>query len=686
MGSSELDAAPTGPRRRVLLTGADIPVEIVRSVGLEPETVSADRVDARSAGARAVVYSHLRDSDARAFQRAQLSRSAADPALLILDLPASTGAPALDYAMRRLRAFAERLAAIAGVPLDLERLRTEIRGTGARAAELRGPGPAAVVAGWPAAPADWPVAEAAGFDVRWVEGDAGYGDESASGDLADPWRALAERHAARVATSTRASLRARADALLEAADRLGAGVVILSRRDDDDAAAWFAAVLRARADGRVTILDRGSEQRPGAAPTPSERPRPRRLLAFSSGFSAYQREWFEGIRARVAAGDRLAVVNADAPQEILRALDIPFVVNQWWASVVAAKGATAAYGAALDRAGLPALAQAYNSRGLAEALGVGDAAPWGGLPTPSLLAAMRAEDAVGGIFEEWAACTGAELVLYDRTLESRATFPVEWWELLADHWEETLEPERLDLLTAQIRDAIPALERLGGRHLDEARLREVLDLVNEQEEWYRRTRDLIAATRPAPVSIVDTIPATMIPQWHRGTEWGRDAARAFHDEVAARVAAGEAACPEERVRLMWVGRGIWEHLWLYQAFEESHGAVFVWSMYLGLAADGYLRRMRPDQDPIRALASRFVTVGDELRMPTWAAAWHVAEARRHQVDAAVAIADAEPAVVDALRAAGIPVLQLAVDNLDLGDAASLRRPIAEFLDALPARH
>jgi hypothetical protein len=39
----------------------------------------------------------------------------------------------------------------------------------------------------------------------------------------------------------------------------------------------------------------------------------------------------------VAQGEPFAFVNADVPQEIFRAMDIPYVVNQWWASVCAAK-------------------------------------------------------------------------------------------------------------------------------------------------------------------------------------------------------------------------------------------------------------------------------------------------------------------------------------------------------------
>jgi hypothetical protein len=53
--------------------------------------------------------------------------------------------------------------------------------------------------------------------------------------------------------------------------------------------------------------------------------------------NAYQREWFAGLRERVARGEPFAFVNADVPQEIFRAMDIPYVVNQWWAAVCSAK-------------------------------------------------------------------------------------------------------------------------------------------------------------------------------------------------------------------------------------------------------------------------------------------------------------------------------------------------------------
>ncbi|MDB5722129.1 MAG: 2-hydroxyacyl-CoA dehydratase, partial [Alphaproteobacteria bacterium] len=249
-------------------------------------------------------------------------------------------------------------------------------------------------------------------------------------------------------------------------------------------------------------------------------------------------------------------------------------------------------------------------------------------------------------------------------------------------WDEALEAERIDLMVAELKTVIGRIEAKTGRSFSAERFAEVMELVNSLEEYYRRTRDLIARTIPAPIGIVDSMPATMVPQWHRGTVWARDAARAFYEEVRARVDAGLAAAPNERVRLMFVGRGLWSDMGFYQKWEESHGAVFVWSMYLALAADGYIRSTEGGRDPMRALAARFLTMGDELRMPTWAGPWHVHEAKTHQVDGAVALADADPFVIRALREAGVPVLELSADNFNREgeDSAAIEASITVFIE------
>lgn len=551
-----------------------------------------------------------------------------------------------------------------------------------------------------------------------------------AGDGGDPWDALARRPVQADAVDPVA----RARGLVDLARAARAARVLHLRAAGDEAqpwlrrwlevacaetgVAWTAIDLRADEPPEASVreaLERGATARraqpaataappspAAAAPAPPRPPAPpgqpgktqegrsRKSLQAVADFSRYQREWFAGVQARALNGEPFAVVNADAPQEILRAFDIPFVVNQWWGSIVAAKQQSRRYLGLLREQGYPTDAEPYSAQGLAAAFDT-DAgqAPWGGLPRPQWLLAFTASAATRGIFTSWAQHTGAELCLLDRTIDTRVDLPLEWWDRLPHDWDDTLEPPRLDLIEREFAELIARIERSTGRTFDEQRFRTVMDLVNEQEAYYRRTRDLIAACPRAPVGVVDSMPATMVPQWHRGTEWGRDAARALHDEVRSRIDQGAVACPDERLRLMWVGRGLWSDMGFYQRWESSHGAVFVWTMYLALAADGYLRYCSPSQSPLRALAARFVTMGDELRMPTWAGAWHVREARTHRVDAAIAIDDADPLVLRALERAGVPVLRLALNNFAGGGVAGLddaARQVGAFLDALsPSR-
>lgn len=469
---------------------------------------------------------------------------------------------------------------------------------------------------------------------------------------------------------------------------LGTRKAIIVESAGDEATAWDSGYFTRELTALGFAIERvgGISPAPVQAAAPARRaapPRSRKSLASIASFGAFQRDWFKGLREQVAAGAPLAVVNANSPQEILRAMDVPFVVNQWWASIVAAKQQSPRYFQLLRDHGYPSDAEAYSSQGLAAAFDSdAENAPWGGLPRPAFVQAPLGTDATPRIFEHWARETGADLFLFERTIESRLDFPIDWWDSMQDRWDEVLEPQRLDLMVAELKTLIERIERTTDRRFDARKFAKIMGLVNEQEDYYRKTRDLITGAHPVPVSIADTMPATMVPQWHRGTEWARDAARDFYQEVKARHEAGEAACSDEKLRLMWVGRGMWSDMGFYQRWEQSHGAVFVWSMYLSLAADGYIRRTTRGQDPLRALAARFVTMGDELRMPTWAGAWHVKEAETHAVDGAVALSDADPFVLRALRRAGVPVLSLDLDNYnqETSDADAIDRQIVAFLD------
>lgn len=410
-------------------------------------------------------------------------------------------------------------------------------------------------------------------------------------------------------------------------------------------------------------------------------------LACTARLTRYQREWFAGVRERAAAGEPVALLSADAPHEIYRAMDIPYVVVQWWSSVIAAKQKAPRYLRALAGAGYPDDSEQYNALPLGELLAADDDPPWGGLPRPAIISASLSTDAMRQLFETWAQRSGAVFCPVEKTVDPRDDLPEDWWARLPRAWDRTLARQRLDLLTDELTGLIRVLERTTGRRFSETRFAEAMHLANEQAEHNAAARDLVAATVPAPASIAETMPAVMVPQWHRGSEWARDAAAGFRAELEQRAAAGRAACAGERVRLMWLGRGLWSSLGLYQYFQDTYGAVFVWSMYLGLAADGYARYFE-GADPLRALAARFVTVGDELRMPAWSAAWHVKEAALHQVDGVVSLGEDDYFSVRRLEAAGIPVLSIAADNVDrrTWNEDELKAIIARFIEerALPA--
>lgn len=407
-----------------------------------------------------------------------------------------------------------------------------------------------------------------------------------------------------------------------------------------------------------------------------------KVLASATAATAYQRSWFVGLRERAAAGEPFALVNADAPQEIFRTMEIPYVVNQWWASVCAAKQRAADYLSLLGTRGYPADEEQYSALAFASSLDPDPAgAPWGGLPRPTIVLAELTGDSQRKIFDLWSMEHGSVFYPLERSVGPDAD--PRWWERIDEDWEQVIGAERLDLMTGELAGLIRFLETSTGRRFDETRFRQVMALINEQAEHNRATRDLIAATVPAPISITDSIPSVMIPQWHRGTEWARDAARQFRAEVTERVEAGQAVCPDERVRLAWIGTGLWFNLGFYQHFQDTYGAVFVWSMYLGLAADGYIRR---GGDPLRALAARFAAFPDLLHMPPWSSEWYAKEAVTSQVDGVVHLTSGSDRgqyfITRALEKAGVPVLEIDADNVDSAawDEQAMIAAVSTFIE------
>lgn len=418
-----------------------------------------------------------------------------------------------------------------------------------------------------------------------------------------------------------------------------------------------------------------------------------RQLDATTAAAAFQKTWFADLRRRVFDERQpYAIVQADVPFEPFDLLGVPAVSNQWWAALIAAKRQAPAYLDAMAADGYHEGLCRYCSLGYASTKYAGvQPPPWGGLPAPRLLCARLTCDCIGRVFALWAEEFGVELVEIDNP--GASALPPRWWTSSRDHWRQLIEPDRLAFAVAALEQLMERLETVSGRRLDRDALRARLEAVNRQEEIFDAVRRLIAEAPEVPVRMTEQISNVMATQWVRGTDWAVAHARAFHDEVEQRVKAGVAACPGERTRLMWVGAGLWHDTDFYTAFEASHRAVFVWSMYLAFGPDGYIRYGL--DDPMAALASRVASFNEYLHDPPWAAEWIVDQAWMHRIDAAVVLrprrtrpsATGRLFIERALEDAGIAVLPLEADVVDprAWDPVAARAAVETFLTSRVGR-
>ncbi len=415
---------------------------------------------------------------------------------------------------------------------------------------------------------------------------------------------------------------------------------------------------------------------------------PEKQLAATRAADEYQKSWFARLRRDVFEEHRpYAIAQADMPLELFSLLDMPVVSNQWWSAVVSSRQLSGYYLDELNALGYHDGLCRYCSLSLASSI-AGDAAraPWGGLPKPALLAARLTCDCIQRVFYTWATAFDAPFIPLDST--GATHLPPRWWELSRNRWQELFEKHRLDFLVGELQHLIKAIRKVTGKTFEIDRLRALMEGVNRQEEYFDQVRDLICAAPQCPVRMHEQVNNVMTAQWHRGSEWAVQHARAFRDEVRERVEQGIAACPGERLRLMWVGAGLWHDSGFYTAFEDKYGAVFVWSMYLAFGPDGYIRYGL--EDPLRALASRIVSMNEQLHNPPWANEWIVEQARRHRIDAALLLmpSGSRPSVTGtlfiqrALEEAGIPTLLIQADMVDgrTWEAAAMRARVEQFIE------
>ncbi len=403
-------------------------------------------------------------------------------------------------------------------------------------------------------------------------------------------------------------------------------------------------------------------------------------LACTAAIRGDMKTWFADLRARVADGAPFVLAPARSPHEILEAFDIAYVSNEWWSGQVAARRQSGRAFDLLESLGYHAGLPRYSALSLATALDTTNPSPpMGGLPKPAFILypggkeAPRAE-AVAEAFGCPAYSGGI--------VPDPARVQPHWWDTSRWMWEDAYDTARIDCIVGSYREIIAACERVTGRRFDIDRLREIMARVAEQEACFEAAREAQRNAPRLPVSLAEEMGDVMTIQWRRGTEWALAAAQTFRDELLARAQAGLAVCETEQMRLGWSGVGLWQNVGYYRAFERSHGAVFVRSMYTSVAADCYPRYGL--RDPLRALAARYAGIVTEIAMPPASHSWELHDLRAYHADGVVMLPNRDHLLLTqmALEDAGVPTLVLPVDAVDgrSWDDSALMALTAEWLE------
>lgn len=412
-------------------------------------------------------------------------------------------------------------------------------------------------------------------------------------------------------------------------------------------------------------------------------------MAATLAAQARQKEDQARFRADIIeGGGDYVIADAVSPHEIFHTLDIPVISLAWYSAVISAKQLSPYYFDLMDRLGYHDGLPRYGSLPFMTTLaGEPERAPYGGLPKPLMIIERLRGDFGQKIGEQWARAFGHAPVF---TLDSSSSTRLEpnWHERNQHDWESLYETHRLNYQVEQLRNLIVTAETLSHRAFDAEEFVRVMHRVNAAGELAARAKSIIGNARPAPIALPEQLTNIMAATWARGSEWSIEHLRAYCDELEARVAKGVAACPNERIRLLWVNNGLWFNTGFYRAFEEKYGAVFVWSMYSNFFSDGY-RKYFTD-DPLRALAARHISMNEQLHLPGWMADWIIQQARDYQTDAAVMLVPIGDRMASlgtklcamALEKAGIPTLSLTASMVDarLWDNDAMIRRVEKFLE------
>lgn len=403
-------------------------------------------------------------------------------------------------------------------------------------------------------------------------------------------------------------------------------------------------------------------------------------LESSREATALNRQYNETMWKDIAAGGKF--VFGYGPMELYNAMGLYLLLPVQYGSVMAAKQLYTHYQSAIERRGYFPSLSSYESLPLGFCFERDhDVAPYGGLPAPAAIVGGYMQEP--GIYELYAREFDVPLVLMDDPYR-QPNIPQGWWQ--GEEWRD----ERLvSFATDELRAGVRMIEEITGVPYRESTLREYMQRANEMSEYYEKIVQLGWGQKGrALFTATDAYAETSVFETHFGHEWSLEHVKKMYTEVAERADAGAVAVPGEKTRLLWAGTPLWFNLGFLNAFEESHGAVFIETMYLPRA-----KRMiqDPQEDALRAafLRRHMKYTGSS---PKAAADLIIAQCREFHVDGVVLPARAATRdtvassryMALALKQAGIAVhlLDYAPFDSDSWDDERMRSEVATFIEGI----
>jgi len=295
------------------------------------------------------------------------------------------------------------------------------------------------------------------------------------------------------------------------------------------------------------------------------------------------RHWLEARYANLHR--KVAWVTSGAPVELLKALDFFVIYPENHAAICGTARVAVEISSEAEDAGYSRDICSYARTDFGSMLS--GKTPVGKLPKPDLLLA----------------CTNiCQTVLF-------------WYRVLARHFNVPLilidtpfvyydeAPEyAVQFVKRQLEEAIPTLERVAGRSLDERKLREVGRLSRMASQLWMEVMER-NDHRPAPITAFDQFTQMAPIVEMRGDAATVDLYAAMLKEVDERIARGIGAVKNERKRLLWDNLPIWYRLRYLAEFLGEHGIAIVASTYTN--AWGELATMIDPEQPFESMARTY---------------------------------------------------------------------------------